>query len=350
MIKVLVVDDSAFIRKALSRMLETDPEIKVIGTAHDGETTLKKTKELKPDIITLDLDMRGMDGLSILKQIMIECPTPVIIVSSLASEGAQITLDALQIGAIDFVPKEISFISAEIIKIQKQLIEKIKYIAKIGLKPHFKRIINQRTQRPRIYNLPTHAKSIFKLIAIGTSTGGPIALQSFLPQFPDNFPVPILIVQHMPPGFTKNLASRLNGLSNIKVIEAEDGMRIEPKYAYIAPGYAHMLVKREQGYYVTKLSEYPADIPHVPSVDILFESVADYFPGNSIAVILTGMGNDGLRGAYQMKDKKSIIITETEESCVVYGMPKAVNEAGLSDFHLPLTDIPKQIIKLVMKN
>ncbi len=353
MITVLVVDDSAFIRKALTMMLESDPEIKVIGHAAEGSVAVKKVKELNPDVITLDLDMQGLDGLNTLKQIMIECPTPVLIVSSLARDGSKITLDALQIGAVDFILKETSLLTIEVMKIQRELVEKVKVI---GSKPFLKRykdVLNLRYLNPLSklqIPLEESYRTRLSVVAIGTSTGGPPALQAILPSLPQNLPVPIFIVQHMPPGFTKHLAERLNGLSEINVVHAEDEMMVNPGYAYLAPGYAHMTVVNGLKGTFLHISDEPKDAPHIPSIDVLFESVAIAFPKQALGIILTGMGSDGLKGAYKMKELGCTIITEKEETCVVYGMPRAVYEADLSDIQLSLTDIPQEIMRQVTQS
>ncbi len=334
MIRVLIVDDSAFMRKALSIMLEGDPEIEVVGTARDGLEAIEKVQELKPDIVTLDVEMPRMDGLTALRRIMREHPVPVIMVSSLTQEGAQATIEALEAGAIDFIPKQHSYVSIEISRIRAELLEKIKTIART--RPLLTR---RRTATTDTEKLPTFRFREARAIAIGVSTGGPRALQQVIPTLPANLPVPVLIVQHMPPHFTRSLAERLNSLSPLTVVEAEEGMPLEAGHVFLAPGGRHLVLERRNGHVpVIRTPIEPATL-HRPSVDVMFQSVCQTFNGKVVAVVMTGMGRDGLEGARLIKQQGGKLITQDEASCVVYGMPRAVAEAGLSDAVLPLEQI-----------
>ncbi len=334
MIRVLIVDDSAFMRKALSIMLEGDPEIKVVGTARDGLEAIEKVHELKPDIVTLDVEMPRMDGLTALRRIMREHPVPVIMVSSLTQEGAQATIEALEAGAVDFIPKQHSYVSIEISRIRAELLEKIKTIART--RPLLTR---RRSAAPGAEALPTLRFHEARAIAIGVSTGGPRALQQVIPTLPADLPVPVLIVQHMPPHFTRSLAERLDSLSPMTVIEAEEGMLLEAGRVFLAPGGRHLVLERRNGHVpVIRTPVEPATL-HRPSVDVMFRSVCQLFGGKVLAVVMTGMGRDGLEGARLIKQHGGKVITQDEATCVVYGMPRAVAEAGLSDAVLPLEQI-----------
>lgn len=353
MIKVLVVDDSAFMRKAISSMLQEDPEIKVIATAKDGLEAVQMVQELKPDIVTLDVEMPRMDGITALKEIMQKYPVPVIMVSSLTTEGAKVTLEALELGAVDFIPKNLAELSVNIVKIKPVLIEKIKTIAKRGIikrKPVLKP-----TETPKQLETPKIEPSRGRftserkigIVSIGTSTGGPKALQEIIPKLPKDFPVPIVIAQHMPPNFTKPFAERLNQLSQLQVKEAEEGEAIKPGVVYIAPGRGHMRLKRRGIEAIVTISEDKEEFIYRPSVDALMLSVAETFPGRSLGVILTGMGNDGAKGCKKIKETGGRVFAQDEESCVVYGMPKAVVEAGIADKVIPLEEMAGEIINAV---
>ncbi|MCS7202875.1 MAG: chemotaxis response regulator protein-glutamate methylesterase [Thermodesulfovibrio sp.] len=349
MIKVLVVDDSAFMRKAISSMLQEDPEIKVIATAKDGVEAVQMVQELKPDIVTLDVEMPRMDGITALKEIMQKYPVPVIMVSSLTTEGAKVTLEALELGAVDFIPKNLSELSVNIVKIKGVLIEKIKTIAKRGLVKRKPVIKSSETTTLKIEPLKTRITTERKtsIVSIGTSTGGPKALQEIIPKLPKDFSVPVVIAQHMPPNFTKPFADRLNQLSQVEVKEAEDGEPIKPGFVYIAPGRGHMRLKRKGIEVIVSISEDKEEFIYRPSVDALMLSVAETFPGRSLGVILTGMGNDGVRGCKKIKETGGRVFAQDEESCVVYGMPKAVVEAGVVDKVIPLEELAGEIINAV---
>jgi len=351
MIKVLVVDDSAFMRKAITSMLQEDPNIKVIGSARDGVEAIQMVQELKPDVVTMDIEMPRMDGISALKEIMSKCPVPVIMVSSLTVEGAKVTLEALELGAVDFIPKNLSELSVNIVKIKGMLIDKIKTIGKRGIvkrkpliKPEIAKVEIPKVEIPKVRITGERKVGI---VSIGTSTGGPKALQEIIPKLPKDFPVPIVIAQHMPPNFTKPFAERLDQLSELSVKEAEEGESVKPGIVYIAPGRGHMRLKRRGIETFVSVSEDKEEFIYRPSVDALMSSVAESYPGRSLGVILTGMGNDGLRGCKQIKETGGRIFAQNEETCVVYGMPKAVVEAGIADKVISIEEMAGEIINAV---
>ncbi len=351
MVKVLIVDDSAFMRNALSNMLSSDPEIQVIGKARDGVEGIELVEKLRPDIVTMDVEMPRMDGITALKHIMEKNPVPVIMVSSLTVEGAKVTLDALDLGAVDFIPKNLSDLSINIVKIREILLDKIKQIAKKGI---VKKRVRPSTapvkhiEVPKSMPVRATGERRINLVSIGTSTGGPKALQEIIPKLPKDFPAPIVIAQHMPPNFTGPFAERLNQLSQITVKEAEEGEPLKNGVAYIAPGRGHMRVKRPRGIEtVIAISENKEEFIYRPSVDALMSSVAEFFPGRALGVILTGMGNDGLKGLTALKKTGGRIFAQNEETCVVYGMPKAVVDAGIADKVLSIEEMAGEIINAV---
>ena len=353
-IRILVVDDSPFMRKSLQKMLEEAPDLRVVATARDGIDALEKIQEHKPDLVTLDIEMPRMDGLTCLKRIMAEHPLPVLMVSSLTQEGAQATLDALSLGALDFIPKESGFASLSILQIQHDLQEKVRRLAS---SPRFhkahpappagspppaaalaKPVTAAKAPLPSSSALGSSPQA--ELLVIGSSTGGPKALQDILPTLPANLPVPCLIVQHMPSTFTKPFADRLDGLCQVHVKEAEQGEPLKPGTVYIAPGGIHMTYGARGPKGCIELSPEPVSSLHRPSVDVLFLSVSELFRGQVLAGILTGMGSDGAKGMEQLKKKGAHTLAESEESCVVYGMPRAAVEKGCVDLVAPLADIP----------
>lgn len=350
MVKVLIVDDSAFMRNALASMLSSDPEIQVIGKARDGVEGIELVEKLRPDIVTMDVEMPRMDGIAALKYIMEKNPVPVIMVSSITTEGAKVTLDALDLGAVDFIPKNLSDLSINIVKIKEILIDKIKHIGRKGI---VKRRIRPATasktiEIPKSMPVRITGERRINLVSIGTSTGGPKALQEIIPKLPKDFPTPIVIAQHMPPNFTGPFAERLNQLSQITVKEAEEGEPLKNGVAYIAPGRGHMRVKRPRGIEtVIAISENKEEFIYRPSVDALMSSVAEFFPGRALGVILTGMGNDGLKGLIELKKTGGRIFAQNEETCVVYGMPKAVVDAGIADKVLSIEEMAGEIINAV---
>jgi two-component system, chemotaxis family, protein-glutamate methylesterase/glutaminase len=347
-IKVVVIDDSAFMRKSLKLMLESDPEIQVVGVARDGNEGLEKIITLKPDIVTLDIEMPGMDGLTALKIIMEQMPMPVLMVSSLTTESAQATLQAFDLGAIDFISKDLSYSSINIRNIKDELIEKVKQIAHSRLiRTRFRmRRLVQSSQGKTVHNKPNQKiisyDSIilnFNAIVIGVSTGGPQALLNIIPQIPEHFPLGVGIVQHMPPHFTKTLADRLDSLSKVRVKEAEHGEVFESGKVLIAPGGKQMTFSNSGSRVTVEISDSPPDIIYRPSANIMMTSAAAVFPGPLLGIIMTGMGKDGVEGLKHIKSKGGYVIGQNEESCVVYGMPRVALEEGLVDSMLSLDNI-----------
>ncbi|MEE9430549.1 MAG: chemotaxis response regulator protein-glutamate methylesterase [Melioribacteraceae bacterium] len=350
-IKVLVVDDSAFMRKSLSMLIESDPAIEVIATAVDGLDALNKVKNLRPDIVTLDIEMPKMDGLTALKHIMKQSPLPVLMVSSLTKEGAEETLKALELGAVDFIPKASSFVSVAIADIKVDLIKKIKLFAREKKVVRQIHNFSKSLSNPISKSSVTKSKSLppgkYNALAMGISTGGPISLQKIIPGLSSNLKVPVFVVQHMPPKFTASLAQRLNSLSSLEVKEAENNEVVRKGVVYIAKGGFHMKVKKVGVNIVIETSEMPKEQLHKPSVDVMFESVEKVYGKNILSVIMTGMGKDGLEGVKKIKAVGGHCIAQDENTCVVYGMPRAIVENGLADTVAPLEEIPAIINKAV---
>ena len=357
-IRVLVVDDSAFLRRAIPRILESHPEIEVIGTASNGQEALEKIKELQPDVITLDVVMPVMDGLTALKIIMRDMPTPVIMVSSLTTKGAKETLEALSLGAVDFISKPSGQISLDIDTVSDTLLKKIKaaYVSKVKIasqidvtRQKFRDLMTDlSTGKVPPATIPTKAKDPVagrSLVAIATSTGGPAALQMLLPGLPADLNAGVVIVQHIASGFTLPLAERLDSLSKIKVREAKDGMPIRPGEALIAPAGIHLHVASANGSLVIRLTQEPVNALHHPSADVLFQSIAKCCPKETCAVIMTGMGDDGARGMLAIQQAGGWTIAQDEATSVIYGMPrKAVAYGGVS-VSLPLDQIAAGIVQ-----
>jgi two-component system chemotaxis response regulator CheB len=343
--RVLVADDSFFMRKLISDIISADSRFEVADTARNGREAVEKTKRLRPDAVTLDIEMPEKNGLDALREIMDECPTPVVMLSSLTREGAKETIRALEWGAVDFALKPSGPISLDIRKIGGELLDKLaaavkaKPISPAAAHPARPLVPGGRTRRdPAVPAAAASSAASFRhLIAIGTSTGGPRALQQVLPAFPAGLPAPVLIVQHMPPNFTKSLSQRLDSVSAIRVVEAEDGMRLTAGTAYIAPGGWHMKLAKDgaQEYSVSLSREEPRS-GHRPSVDVLFESLVPYTALARHVVLMTGMGSDGARGMKALKlAGAATTIAEAEETCVVYGMPRAAVELGCVSHIVP---------------
>ena len=343
-IRVLVVDDSAIMRKLIVDILKRDPNIEVIGQAVNGKEALEKARQLKPDVITLDIEMPEMDGLSALRLLKEEkIPAKVIMFSSLTQEGAKATIEALSLGAYDFVPKPSSKSFLESVKkIEQDLIPKIKSITL----PSSPKPLPQIRPKVGIKIRP----GALRVLGIGVSTGGPQTLIEIFKNMPLSFPYPIFIVQHMPPLFTKQLAERLDRESKIKVKEAEMGEVVKEGVAYIAPGDYHMEVRVEDKVKRIYLHQGPLKNNCRPAVDVLFESLAQVYNGSCLAMVLTGMGKDGLEGAKKIKERGGVVIAQDEASSVVFGMPRAVIEAGLADEVLNLKEIPLRIRELFRIN
>jgi two-component system chemotaxis response regulator CheB len=341
-VRVLVVDDSAFMRSQLSRMIETEPDFEVAGTASSGPEALAKIPRLDPDVVTLDIEMPGLDGLETLRSIMRRCPRPVIIMSAAAESGAETALNALRAGAIDYVRKNMPDTSLDVAHLHADLVAKIRVAAQsqLALTGHARRSIRSCTVESE--DVIPFAPAI---VAIGISTGGPQALEEILPLFPRELPVPILIVQHMQRGFTAPFARRLNGICSIEVHEGSHQEIIRPGVAYIAPAGMHMRLDRSSaGQMAIWLDSTKQDCPHVPCVDFLLHSVATYYRHLALGVIMTGMGHDGAEGMSAIYRHGGYTIGQDEESCVVYGMPRACAELGVLRRVVPLAQIPAQIM------
>ncbi|HUA15239.1 MAG TPA: chemotaxis response regulator protein-glutamate methylesterase [Verrucomicrobiae bacterium] len=321
-VRVLVVDDSALMRKLIPQMLASDESIEVVGTAMDGNFCLKKIEELKPGVVTLDLEMPGMNGIDTLKEIMRKQPVPVIVFSSHSTEGATVTMKALGLGAFDFVPKP-KDTSAHMTETARELIAKVKAAAECKLKP---RMLQGIPPKPAKVSVPAAGPT--KIVAIGVSTGGPQAMEYLLTQLPGDFPGTIVVVQHMPDGFTEMFARRLDEVCPLRVKEAQSGDLLQPGRVLICPGSRHMKVKRLPLGDIVVLSDEPHVNGHRPSADVLLRSVADEFKSQAVGVLMTGMGDDGAEGLGAIKKEGGVTIAQNEESCVVYGMPKAAIDRG----------------------
>lgn len=361
-IRVLIIDDSALVRRLLTEILGSDPEIEIVGTAMDPHIARQKIKDLNPDVLTLDVEMPKMDGISFLRQLMRLRPMPVIMISSLTEEGAEITLEALAAGAIDFISKPKVDVAGTLKDYAEDILNKIKSAARVKVvardsRPSAKKIDAKNTENNANYSFdekytatvilqrPAQIKSLKtteKIIAIGASTGGTEAIKEILVQLrPDN--PAILIAQHIPPVFSSAFARRMNQCSAMTVLEAEDGQHILPGHVYIAPGDKHLLLTRDGARYRCKLSDGPPVNRHKPSVDVLFRSVAQNAGKNAIGIILTGMGADGARGLNEMREAKAITIAQDEKSSVVWGMPGEAVKIGAAQKVISLEKIPEGI-------
>nr|WP_314568788.1 chemotaxis response regulator protein-glutamate methylesterase [uncultured Pseudomonas sp.] len=371
-VKVLVVDDSGFFRRRVSEILSADPTIQVVGTATNGKEAIDQAIALKPDVITMDYEMPMMDGITAVRHIMQRCPTPVLMFSSLTHEGARVTLDALDAGAVDFLPKNFEDISRNPEKVKQMLCEKVHSISRSNRRSlssapapapvvapaapagsSFSRpapapapvarpaVVPARASAPSAHS-PAPKRKAYKLVAIGTSTGGPVALQRVLTQLPANFPAPIVLIQHMPAAFTKAFAERLDKLCRISVKEAEDGDILRPGLALLAPGGKQMMV---DGRGAIKILPGDERLNYKPCVDITFGSAAKSYGDKVLAVVLTGMGADGREGARLLKQGGSAIWAQDEASCVIYGMPMAIVKADLADAVYSLDDIGKHLVE-----
>ncbi|ODU23509.1 MAG: chemotaxis response regulator protein-glutamate methylesterase [Verrucomicrobia bacterium SCN 57-15] len=339
LIRVLIVDDSAFVRKVVKEMLTRSPFIEVVGIARDGEEALGKASELKPDVITCDIVMPKMDGVEFVRQQMARQPIPILILSASPADG-ELVLQAMEAGAVDFVQKPSSLASDDLLGVREELIEKVKGAATAPIKNLH--VDAAPSPLPKAVSRAPRAD----VVLIGISTGGPQALRFLLPQFPKDFPVPILVVLHMPVGYTEMFAAKLDELSQIEVVEAAEGQVLRPGLAILGQAGFHLkLARGADGLVRTSLATQPRDKPHRPSVDVLFQSAAELFDSRTLAIVMTGMGNDGTEGAAWIKAKGGKVLTEAEESCVIYGMPRSVDEAGLSDGHAPLHDMARTILK-----
>jgi two-component system chemotaxis response regulator CheB len=330
-LRVLVVDDSAFMRKIITSMIDSDPQLTVVGTAFDGVNALQKISQLHPDVITLDVNMPRMDGLTTLKEIMKQHPMPVIMLSATTQEGAEITFKALKLGAVDYIPKPSGQISLDIEKVRSELVDRIKTAAQAKIVTHESAASPVRTKQG-IQE---------KIITIGASTGGPPAVEEILVNLPENTP-PILIVQHMPVGFTNSFAKRLDRLCSFGVKEAEEGDAVRQGQALVAPGGYHMTVTGDGR---VQLDDGPPEHGVKPAVDPMMKTTAEVYGSEVIGVILTGMGRDGAYGIKVIKENGGRTIAQNEETCTVFGMPKMAIQEGVVDKVLPLSKIPEQIMQ-----
>lgn len=354
-IKVLVVDDSVFMRNIISDMISENNNIEIVGRARNGKEAVEMNVQLKPDVITMDIEMPIMNGLEALKKIMSDRPTKVIMVSSLTKEGAKETIEALNNGAFDFVPKPSGQISLDIRSVKEDLVSKIYASVDANLKILKKNMVETEIEKVKLKKFIKDHDTVSsskkqKIVLIGISTGGPKALQSVIPQLPEDIDAPILIVQHMPPKFTKSLADRLDVLSNVRVKEAEDGDKLKKGVVYIAPGDYHMIVVQEGNDKIIRLNQQPPYSGHRPSVNIMFDSAAELYRSNIVAVIMTGMGGDGAEKLKKIRDYGGRTIGQDKDTCVVYGMPRVAAELGAVEFVEGLEQIPDKIIYLLKQN
>jgi two-component system chemotaxis response regulator CheB len=342
-IRVLIVDDSAYVRKVVREMLSQNPFIDVVGAARNGVEGLELAASLDPDVITSDLTMPEMDGVNFVREQMRLRPTPIVVMSSLSEDGPEV-MGALEAGAVDFVQKPTALATEAILAVRSQLVDAIKTAA--TARP-------ERIKLARAENLPTLPTAVsgagsFDAIVIGISTGGPQALRFMLPQLAATFPVPIAMVMHMPVGYTAMYAEKLNEISGITVVEARGGEAMQSGAALLAPAGKHMYFKRRaDGTVVTRLSLTPHGTPHRPSVDVMFESAAATFGARTLGVVMTGMGTDGRAGSAAVKAQGGTIFAESEESCIVFGMPGAIVEAGLADRIVRLDDMARVLTEVV---
>lgn len=339
-IRTLIVDDSAFVRKTVREMLSRSPYIEVVGAARDGEEALQMVEELQPDVVTCDLIMPNLDGVGFVRKQMARKPIPILILTASPQDAGQV-LDALSAGAVDLVQKPTASATDQLLVIRDQLVEKVKAAARVPvanlLSPRSTEVFARLNENQNVK---------FDLVVLGISTGGPQALRHLLPELPANFPVPLLMVLHMPVGYTAPFAEKLDEISQIDVAEAREGDVLRPGLALLAPAGRHMSVRRNHGGSVAiHLSMHPIDRNHRPSVDVLFQSAAETLGNRVLGVVMTGMGDDGKEGAGWIKAQGGTILTEAESSCIIYGMPRSVVEAGLSDRVVPLSEMAQKILQ-----
>jgi len=339
-IRTVVVDDSAFVRKAVREMLSQSPYIEVVGAARDGEEALSMVAALKPDVVTCDLVMPRIDGVGFVRRQMAARPLPILILTS-TPQDSEHALDALQAGAVDLVQKPTALATEELMGIREELVEKVKAAARAPVG----NLLNGATHRS-LKEVSSGGTLAVDVVVLGISTGGPQALRHLLPELPANFPVPIAMVLHMPIGYTALFAEKLDEISALNVREAKDGDLLEPGVALLAPAGRHVQFRRiRPGHVVTHLTLQPLEKTHRPSVDVLFQSAAETYGPRVLGVVMTGMGDDGRIGSGWIKAQGGKIITEEEKSCIIYGMPRSVVEAGLSDVTAPLDRMAQTIIE-----
>lgn len=341
-IKVLVVDDSAFVRKVVTQMLQRSPFIEVVGTARDGTEALELVEKHTPDVVTLDLVMPGMNGVEFLKAQMARRPIPVV-VCSIAHESAELAIAAFDAGAVEFVQKPTALATERVFEMAEELIEKVKAASQVEMTKVLVPVLEHVSAPPRRPAGTPRAD----VLGIGISTGGPQALRQLIPALPADFPIPILVVLHMPVGYTEMYAQRLDQACALEVVEARDGDLLRAGTVFIAPAGRHMTVVKANDGVRVHLDLRPFDTQHRPSVDVLFRSLADCFGERTLGLVMTGMGADGVIGAAHIKGNGGRVLTEAESSCVVYGMPKAVVEAALSDRAVPLEGLPETLLEMI---
>ncbi len=344
--RVLIADDSAFMRRAISQMLAGDPDIEVVGTARNGREAVEMAGRLAPDVVTLDIEMPEMDGLTALRHIMRQCPTAVLMLSSLTTEGSQAALTALQLGAADVLAKDMSQVSLSITNIREDLLRRVKAIAG-----------GARRRRPAgafsaaaagaMAEVPRYRPGQFDVICIGSSTGGPPVLETILSALPGNLSAPVVVAQHMPEIFTRSMAQRLGEICAMPVVHAADHMRLEPRAIYIAPGGRNVhLSKTGLARWEILVNEEPQAALYRPNVSALFASAAQAMGGRTLALVLTGIGDDGLEGARLLQQRGAVVLAQNQETCVVYGMPKAVTQAAVVQASLAPVDLARALQSL----
>jgi len=340
LVRVLIVDDSAYVRKVIRQILSRSPFIEVVGAARDGRDALEMAAELNPDVITCDLIMPELDGVGFIREQMARRPIPIVVVS-IASESGELVLSALDAGAVDFVQKPTALATDRLLEISDDLIEKVKAAARA--RPVVAGDVATTPAVPR-----AAASHAFDMVVIGISTGGPQALKMLIPKLPAEFSVPIAIVLHMPVGYTELYARKLNEQSALTVLEAQGGEVVTPGHVYIAPAGRHLTLRRNGAkQVVTYLDVRPLDTPYRPSVDSLFHSAADVYGSRVLGIVMTGMGSDGREGSAWIKAKGGTVLTEAEASCVVYGMPRSIVEAGLSDAQVRLDQMADAVLERI---
>lgn len=335
-VRVLIVDDSAYVRKMVRQMLSSSPFLEVVGAARDGTEALEMVERLQPDVVTLDLNMPNLDGLEFLKLQMANRSLPVVLLSSASENGKQV-MQALEAGAVDVVQKPTALATAQVLDVAEDLIAKVRSAAtaKVRQPPQTTKAVNV---------ISAQQKFSTDLVVIGVSTGGPQALRYIIPSLPSDFPVPIALVLHMPLGFTESFAQSLDAASQLTVVEAKEGDIVRKGMVFVAPAGYHLIFNRQaNGAVLTRIDLHPTDTPHRPAVDVLFQSAAQVYGDRVLAIVLTGMGSDGTLGAAWIKAQGGRVFSEAEESCVVYGMPRSVVEAGLSDASIPLSKMAQAI-------
>lgn len=347
-IRVLVVDDSGFFRRRVSEILNADPQLEVVGTAEDGEQAISQVAALKPDVVTMDIEMPVLDGIRATRKIMASRPTPIIMFSSLTTDGAKPTLDALEAGAVDFLPKRFEDIARDREEATRLLCQRVREVGARRPPGTARRAAPAAAAAASRPAAPRRRRSQpYQLLAIGASTGGPVALQKVLNRLPADFPLPILLIQHMPASFTPSFAQRLDLQCKITVREAVDGDVLQAGVALLAPGGRQMLVEGRPGRMTVRITDQPANHTYKPSVDLTLGSIARIHPADTLAVILTGMGADGKEGARLLHQKGSSIWAQDEASCVIYGMPAAVVDAGYAEQVLDIAAIGDAITRQV---